>query len=36
MQYFPYTLNSFAFWAGIALIVHIAFALVQGNARKQA
>jgi hypothetical protein len=36
MQYFPYTLNSFAFWAGIALIVHIAFALVQGNVRKQA
>lgn len=36
VQYFPYSLNSFAFWAGIALIVHVAFALVQGGARKQA
>lgn len=35
-QYFPSTLNSFAFWAGIALVVHVAFALVHGSARKQA
>lgn len=36
VQYFPHTLSSFAFWAGIALIVHVAFALVRGSARKQA
>jgi hypothetical protein len=35
VQYFPYTLNSFAFWASIALIVHVAFVLMQGSARKQ-
>jgi hypothetical protein len=36
VQYFPYTLESFAFWAGVALIVHVALALVRGEARKQA
>lgn len=36
VQYFPHSLSSFAFWAGIALIVHVAFALVRGSARKQA
>jgi hypothetical protein len=36
VQYFPHTLQSFAFWVGVALIVHVAFALVRGEARKQA
>ena len=35
-QYFPGTLEAFAFWIGIALLVHVALALVTGHARKQA
>lgn len=36
VKYFPQSLASFAFWAGIALAVHIAFAVVRSGARKQA
>lgn len=34
VKYFPQSLTSFAFWIGVALIVHVALALAQG-ARKQ-
>lgn len=34
IMYFPYTLQSFAFWAGVAIIVHAAIAMTHG-ARKQ-
>lgn len=36
VKYFPHSLESFAFWIGIALAVHLAFAVVRGSARKQA
>lgn len=36
VHYFPYSLQSFAFWGGVALIVHAAFGLVRASASKQA
>lgn len=35
-KYFPHTLQSFAFWVGVAIIVHVAFVLTRANARHQA
>jgi hypothetical protein len=35
-QYFPQTLSSFAFWMGIAMIVHVAFTLAQSGKRHHA
>lgn len=35
-QYFPQTLQSFAFWAAVAIAVHVAFALTQAGKRHQA
>jgi hypothetical protein len=36
VQYFPYSVQSFAFWIALALAVHIAFTLARPNARHQA
>jgi hypothetical protein len=36
MMYFPQTLQSFAFWVGVAVIVHVAFALTMGNTKRHA
>lgn len=35
-KYFPGTLEAFLFWIGIAVVVHVALAMVAGRARKQA
>jgi len=32
LKYFPHTLQSFAFWAAVALAVHVALVMVRGNA----
>ncbi len=36
VKYFPHTLESFAFWMGIAIVVHVAFALSQPGKHHQA
>jgi hypothetical protein len=36
LMYFPYSLQSFAFWAGVAIAVHVAFALMQSSKHHQA
>jgi len=36
VQYFPYTLQSFAFWVGVAVIVHAAFVLTRASASRPA
>jgi hypothetical protein len=36
MKFFPYSLQSFAFWAAVALVVHAALTLSMSSARKQA
>jgi hypothetical protein len=36
LKYFPYSLQSFAFWIGVAVAVHVAFALTQSGKRHQA
>lgn len=36
VQYFPYSVQSFAFWIALALVVHIVFTLARPNARHQA
>lgn len=36
VKYFPYTLQSFAFWAGVVIAVHVAFSLAQTSKRNQA
>ena len=35
-KYFPHALETLAFWMGIAIVVHLAFAFARGEARKQA
>lgn len=35
-MYFPQTLQSFAFWMSVAIIVHTAFTLTVGNAKRHA
>ncbi|MDR2219371.1 MAG: hypothetical protein LBE24_02190 [Methylobacillus sp.] len=36
VQYFPHGLATFAFWMGVAAIVHVAFAFAHGAARRHA
>lgn len=36
VKYFPHALESLAFWMGIAIVIHVAFAFARGDARKQA
>lgn len=36
VKYFPHALETLAFWMGIAIVVHAAFVLARGEARKQA
>ncbi len=36
VKYFPHALQSFAFWMGVAIIVHVAFVLTRAKARHQA
>jgi hypothetical protein len=36
VKYFPHALETLAFWMGIAIVVHVAFAFARGEARKQA
>jgi hypothetical protein len=36
VKYYPHALETLAFWMGIAIVVHLAFAFARGEARKQA
>lgn len=36
LKYFPQMLQSFGFWMGVAVVVHLAFAFALSGARKQA
>jgi len=36
VHYFPYSLQSFAFWMGVVMVVHVAFALTRVSSHRQA